>query len=175
MSHNLDIIASESQNVTSEITATIDYNQKLGHALNHSDGQTGAGSGNYANGDYYLFFTGADSYSGIASVSSDTITLPDGEFLIQCVPTFGEQTTTSANTEIFLQFHDKDDNPVGNMMPVNLDNVYPTYMSTGICTAYAVGPNTVKLKVMGTPTGNFPKNGTETGRSPFFLEIMRVK
>lgn len=175
MSHNKEVIAGSLPNVTSEITATLDNNSKLGHALNNSRTQTGSGTGNYADGDYYLFLTGSNSYSGVASVSSDTITLPDGVFFIQCVPTFGAQTSTSANTEMFLQFHDKDDNAVGNMMPVNLDIVNPTYISIGVCTALIEGPNEIKLKVMGTPTGNYPKNGTDDVKSPFFLEVLRIK
>lgn len=175
MSHNTEVIAGSTTNVDSEITATLDNNSKLGHALNNSRTQQGSGTGNYTNGEYYSFLTGSNSYSGVASVSGDTITLPHGVFFIQCIPTFGAQTSTSANTEMFLQFHDRDDNAVGNMMPVNLDIVYPTYISIGVCTALVEGPNTIKLKVMGTPTGNFPKNGTDDIKSPFFLEVMRIK
>ena len=232
MSHNINVIASESANKDSEITATLDYNQRLAQALNNADGsknisnfdastglpslasalkgdmytisvggtiygQTWAvndrliinedmggtitnskikkATGNYSLNDYYIFFIGSDTYNDQIEISYDSIILPEGSFFIQCVPTFSEQNSTSANTEIFLQFVDSDDNSVGNMMPVNLDNVYPTYMSTGICTAHVVGPETVRLKVQAAPTGTFPKIGTETGRSPFFLEIMRLK
>jgi hypothetical protein len=232
MSHNLEVIASETPNVDSEITATLSNNQKLGHALNKADGSQAKGnfdastglpslasalkgdiynisvggtiygqtwavgdrliinedmggtitnskiikaSGNYAINDYYIFFLGADTYNGLVEISYDSLTVPEGVYFIQCVPTFGEQTSTSANTEIFLQFHDSNDNPVGNMMPCNLDYVYPTYWSLGMCTAHVVGPETIKLKVMATPTGTFPKDGDETSSSPFFLEVMRLK
>lgn len=174
MSHNLESIAGSQPNVDSEITATLDSNPKLGHALNNSRTQQGSGTGNYADGDYYSFLTGSDSYSGIATVSGDTITLPVGVFYIECMPTFGAQTSTSANTEIFMQFVDSNDNSVGNRMAVNLDIVNPTYISIGVCTALVSGPNTVKLKVIGTPIGNFPKNGTDDIKSPFYLNIMRL-
>lgn len=175
MSHNIEVIAGSAANVDSEITATLDSKVKLGHALNNSRTEQGSGTGNYADGEYYSFLTGSDSYSGVASVSGDTITLPEGVFYIECVPTFGEQTSTSANTEMFMQFVNSNDESVGNMMPVNLDIVNPTYISVGICTALVSGPDTVKLKVIGIPTGNYPKNGTDTDKSPFYLNIMRLE
>jgi len=176
MSHNVENISGATPSVNTEITKTLSYNSQLGHALNNTDSSdTGSGSGNYANGNYYLFFTGADSYSGLATLTSDSITIPDGTYFIRCVPTFGQQTSTSANTEIFMQFHDQNDSAVGNKMSITLDNINPTYSTSCACVAYVEGPNVVKLKVIGTPTGTFPKNGTESSLSPFFLEIIRIK
>ena len=175
MTHITESIQGATANVSGEITGGLDYSLKLGHVLTHSDGETGSGTGNYANGDYYLFFTGADSYSGIATVSGDTITLDDGTYFIQCQPTFGDLVSTAGNTEARMQFVDQDDNPLGNSACINRDTVNVTYPAYNVCVAYVEGPATVKLKFIATPTGTFPKNGTESNKSPFFLEIMRIK
>lgn len=175
MSHLNENVQGAVPTSTGAITGSLADASALGYALNHSQNEVGTGTGNYSDGDYYLFFTGADSYSGVASVSSDTITLPKGTFYIKCVPTFGDASSSAGNSEIRLQFVDRDDNAVGNLGAVNLENTGATYPSVGLCTALVDGPNIVKLKVVGTPIGSFPKNGTESLQSPFFLEIMRIK
>lgn len=174
MSHVIESIQGATANVNAEITGGLDYSLKLGETLNRSNLQTGAGTGNYGNGEYYLFFTGADKYSGVATVSSDTITLDRGTYFIQCHPTFGDLNSSLGNTEARMQFVDEDDNPLGNIACINRDHVSATYPAFNVCVAYVQGPATVKLKFTTLPTGTFPKNGAETNKSPFYLEIMRI-
>ena len=132
-------------------------------------------SGNYGINDYYIFFLGSDTYDGLVELSYDSLTVPEGTYFIQCQPTFGDLVSTAGNTEARMQFVDQDDNPLGNLACINRDSVNPTYPAYNVCVAYVEGPATVKLKFTAAPTGTFPKNGTESNKSPFFLEIMRVK
>ncbi len=175
MSHLNDNIQGATPNAQGNITGSLDDSSALGHVLTNSNGQTGSGSGGYGVGDYYLFFTGANSYSGIATVTSDSIVLPKGTFFIECCPTFGQNNSTLGNTELRAQFVDENDNGLGNIGAVNRD-ITATYPAPGLFTAYVEGPATVKLKVTAvTASSDFPKNGSESDRSNFFLEIIRIK
>lgn len=182
MSHLNDNIQGATPTVQGNITGSLDDSSTLGHVLTNSNGQTGSGSGFYtaSTGEYYLFFTGADNYSGIATVTSDSIILPKGTFFIECCPTFGQNNSTLGNTELRAQFVDENDNGLGNIGAVNRDLLNSTFPAPGLFTAYVEGPATVKLKVTAvTASSDFPKNGVEStvanSRSNFFLEIIRIK
>ena len=173
MTHLLDQIQSGKPSVTGAITQTVSDESTAGHFAVNNVGQTSGGTGNYSASDYYIFFSGTTNYSGLASISSDTITLPKGTYFIKCIPTFGDAgPTTTGNTELRAQFVDQDDNPLGNLGAVNRD-IYATYPSVGIFTAYVEGPATVKLKITSV-TGTFPKDETGTNLSAYFLDIMRI-
>lgn len=172
MSHLTESVQGESPDVSGNITVTLDASPALGHFITNSNGETGSGTGFYGAGDYYLFFTGADSYVGNATVSGDTITLPRGTFFIECCPTFGQNNSSLGNTELRAQFVDEHNNGLGNIGAINRD-CNATYNGGGICTAYVTGPSTVKLKITSVSAStHFPKNGTETNKSPFSLEII---
>lgn len=174
MSHNNENIQGATPSATSAITGGLDNSMTLGYAINHSSGETGAGSGNYAASDNYIFFTGADNYAGIASVSSDTITIPKGTFFIQCIPTFGDINSSLGNTELRAQFVDEHDTPLGNKGAVNRD-YGASFPASGLFSAYVEGPATITLKIDSVSgASHFPKNGVETIRSPFFLDIIRI-
>lgn len=174
MSHNNDNIQGNTPDVNCNITASLSYDKKLGRLLNNSNGQTGSGSGYYAASDYYLFFTGGGNYAGNATVSGDTITLEKGTYFIMCVPTFGDVVSTTGNTEMRAQFVDASDNPLGNKGAVNRNN-NADYPASGLFSAYVTGPAEVKLKVISVSgSTHFRKDGTETTKTPFYLEILRV-
>jgi hypothetical protein len=179
MSHNIESIQGETPNVSSEVTGTLSNSQTLGYMLNYSTGQTRSTSGNYGANDYYDFWTGADNYSGLGTLGGNYVTLPRGHFFVLCAPTFGDKTSSSGNNEARMQWvkHDgtpANDEAIGNLSSVNLDYVEPTYPSTGKCAAYVEGPCEIRLKFISIPAGTFPKAGTETNKSPFFLYIQRI-
>lgn len=179
MSHNQESIQGATPNISSSVTQTLDESTALGHMLTYSDGDTRSTSGNYAANDYFDFWTGAGSYSGVATLGSNYVTLPKGHFFILCVPTFGDISTTTGNNEIRMQWvkHDGDpnnDEAIGNKSSVNLNTSTPTYPSIGQCAAYVEGPCEIRLKVISVTAGTFPKAGTETNRGPFFLHVERV-
>lgn len=181
MSHLNENIQGATPTAQGNITATLDDSSTLGHVLTNSNGQQGSGSGFYtastaSTDEYYLFFTGATSFSGIATVTSDSIILPKGTFFIECCPTFGQNNSTMGNTELRAQFVDENDNGLGNIGAVNRDILNCTFPAPALFSAYVEGPATVKLKITEVTANNqFPKNGSESNRSNFFLEIMRIK
>jgi hypothetical protein len=176
MSHNVFNVQGVAGDVTGDITNTISEAAGLGQMLTNSSGQIGSGSGFYIAGDNYLFFTGANSYVGDGvTVSGDTISIKSGIFVIFCVPTFGSQSSTLGNTDMRAQFQDASGEALGNINIINRDSFNCTYNGSQICSAYVEGPRDVHLKVISVNGSVFPKNGTETSNSNFFLEIIRVK
>lgn len=177
MSHNNDNIQGNTPDVNSNVITTLSYDQTLGRVLNNTSGQTGSGSGYYSASspnNYYLFFTGGGNYAGNATVSGDTITLEKGTYFILCVPTFGDVVSTTGNTEMRAQFVDADDNPLGNKGTVNRNN-NADFPASGLFSAYVTGPAQVKLKVISVSgSTHFRKDGTETDKTPYFLDILRI-
>ena len=176
MTHLIEQIQSGKPSVNGEVTQTLNKASASGHYSVNNVGQTSGGTGNYsasAPDNYYIFFSGNTNHTGVASVSGDTITLPKGAFFIKCIPTFGNAGPSSTgNTELRAQFVDENDIGVGNIGAVNRD-VYASYPSAGIFTAYVTGPAEIKLKITDV-IGTFPKGNTETNLSAYFLDIMRI-
>ena len=176
MSYLVEQIQSEKP-VSGNITATLDEQALLGVVLGNSNGQTGAGSGNYAAGDYYSFYAGQSFPSGNSSVSGTDITLEKGTYFLRCVPTFGQLTSSIGNSEARMQFVDSNDIPIhGCLSSINRDNS-PTYPAPCIVVGIANGPGVFHLKFQAINAGTFPAGGTasnETNLSPYHLEIMRI-
>ena len=177
MSHNTINIQTKSPNVDGSITGTMEQAPELGQVLTNANGQQGSGTGNYTQGDNYLFLTGSDSYTGTGvSVSGDTISLSAGVFMIFCVPTWGPCSSTLGDTEIRMQFQDVSGEGLGNIGVSNRHSKYATYPAANIYSAYVEGPKDVVLKVISikNASSNWPKNNTENSNSRMFLEITRV-
>ena len=156
MSHNTINIQTKSPNVDGSITGTMEQAPELGQVLTNANGQQGSGTGNYAQGDNYLFLTGV--------------------FMIFCVPTWGPCSSTLGDTEIRMQFQDVSGEGLGNIGVSNRHSKYATYPGANIYSAYVEGPRDVVLKVISikNASSNWPKNNTENSKSRMFLEITRV-
>ena len=129
MSHNVLNIQAQAGDVTGDITNTISEEMGLGQMLVKADGQTmGGGAGTYyAINDNYIFLTGSDSYTdeGV-TISSDTISITGGIYIILCLPTWSANASTLVNHAIYMQFHDSSGEALGNIATCNRNSINAT-------------------------------------------------